>query len=146
MKIELNKWDKRFLDLAYTVARWSKDPSTKCGAVIAKGRHLQSIGFNGFPAGYDDSANLYLDREDKYKHVLHAEANAILSAKQDLHGCTLFVVPLPPCSHCAAVIAQTGIIRVVTVIPAKGPQERWGDSMLIAKQKLKHVGIEYVEV
>ena len=29
-----NKWSHRFLDMAALVASWSKDPSTKCGAVI----------------------------------------------------------------------------------------------------------------
>ena len=28
------KWDKRFLEIAHQVATWSKDPSTKVGAII----------------------------------------------------------------------------------------------------------------
>ena len=28
------KWDRRFMDMATLVSMWSKDPSTKCGAVI----------------------------------------------------------------------------------------------------------------
>lgn len=32
----MNKWDERLLGLAEYVSNWSKDPSTKVGAVIAK--------------------------------------------------------------------------------------------------------------
>lgn len=45
----MNKWDKRFLELAAFIAEWSKDPSTKCGAVITDGKQIVSQGFNGFP-------------------------------------------------------------------------------------------------
>jgi Deoxycytidylate deaminase len=30
---DIDKWDARFLDLAVYIADWSKDPSTKVGAV-----------------------------------------------------------------------------------------------------------------
>jgi dCMP deaminase len=44
------KWIVRFLDLARTVSQWSKDPSTKVGAVIADNQQrVVSLGFNGFP-------------------------------------------------------------------------------------------------
>jgi dCMP deaminase len=43
-------WDLRFLTLAKTVSTWSKDPSTKVGAVIVdKNRRVVSLGYNGFP-------------------------------------------------------------------------------------------------
>lgn len=31
---DLNKWDRRFLDLASHIASWSKDPNTKVGSKI----------------------------------------------------------------------------------------------------------------
>jgi deoxycytidylate deaminase len=49
-------WDSRFLEMAVLVSKWSKDPSTKVGAVIAKGKFVVSLGFNGHPAGVADSA------------------------------------------------------------------------------------------
>ena len=30
----MNKWNKRFIELAEFISKWSKDPSTKVGAVI----------------------------------------------------------------------------------------------------------------
>jgi deoxycytidylate deaminase len=41
------KWDRRFLELARHVAAWSKDPSTQVGAVVAEGKRVVSLGYNG---------------------------------------------------------------------------------------------------
>ena len=50
------KWDRRFLALAEHVADWSKDPSTKTGAVIVRpDRTIASMGYNGFPRGMADT-------------------------------------------------------------------------------------------
>ena len=45
------KWDRRFLRLAREVASWSKDPSTKVGAVLVDplDNTIVSLGYNGFP-------------------------------------------------------------------------------------------------
>ena len=50
------KWDKRFLELAKLVGSWSKDPSTKVGAVIVDcNNRIISVGYNGFPKGVKDN-------------------------------------------------------------------------------------------
>ena len=44
------KWKLRFLGLSEYIAQWSKDPSTKVGAVIVRpDKSIVSMGFNGFP-------------------------------------------------------------------------------------------------
>jgi len=50
------KWTKRFLDMAAVVAEWSKDPSTKVGAVAVDpdSRAVLSTGYNGLPRGVED--------------------------------------------------------------------------------------------
>lgn len=107
----MDKWTERFLDLAELVGSWSKDPSTRVGAVIVRpDRTIASLGYNGFPRGVDDK---YLDRDHKLLRTVHAEMNAILSAREALAGCTLYVSPLFPCSNCAAAIIQSGIGAVV---------------------------------
>lgn len=109
-----SKWDNRFLDLAYFISKWSKDPSTKVGAVIVDNdRRIVSTGYNGFPIGVGDAAELYANRDYKYEHVVHGEMNAILFARRDLNYHTLYTVPFMPCSRCAAMIIQSGIMRVV---------------------------------
>ena len=79
-------WDKRFLELASVVGSWSKDPSTKVGAVIVnENKQIVSMGYNGFPRGVRDDYRLE-NRETKYNLIVHAEANAIIHAKESLEG------------------------------------------------------------
>ena len=101
------KWDERYINLAKHIADWSKDPSTKVGAVIAddKGR-IVSLGFNGFPQKISDNERLN-DRDEKYNVIVHAEANAILFANKDLSGYTIYTYPFQPCSRCAGLIIQS---------------------------------------
>ncbi len=140
---KLGKWDRRFLGLAAHVAKWSKDPSTQVGAVIANDKRVVSLGFNGFPQGLSDDHRLH-DRETKYSLVLHAEENALLFASSDLTGNTIYVYPLPPCSRCAAKIIQTGITRVVTTIP--DDMSRWEESVALTRTIFQEAGVDMVEV
>jgi dCMP deaminase len=137
------KWDLRFLQLAATVATWSRDPSTKVGAVIVRrDKTIMSLGFNGFPRGIDDDPQLYENREYKYAHVVHAELNAILSAPVKPKDCTLYVDPFPPCSECTKAIIQSGIDLVVTWEPQKGEaMERWAQSFERSRVMLTAAGI-----
>lgn len=137
----MSDWDDRFLKLAQHIAQWSKDPSTKVGAVIVRpNRTIASVGYNGFPRGVNDDERLN-DRPYKYAMTVHAEANAILSANERLDGCTLYVTPLSPCSSCASIIIQSGIKRVVAYMPHQ--PEHWADSFAIARTMLDEAGIEW---
>ena len=51
-----SKWDERFMEMARLVSSWSKDPSSQVGAVIARGKFVVSVGFNGLPQGIADTA------------------------------------------------------------------------------------------
>jgi dCMP deaminase len=133
-------WDNRFIELAKLVASWSKDPSTQVGSVLTRDKSVVSLGFNGFPAGINDDTRLN-NRELKYKMIIHAEINAMLSAKQPLSGCTLYVWPFMPCSNCMAAIIQAGIRRVVSV---KNTNERWRESFELTKAMCKESGVKLV--
>lgn len=134
-------WDQRFLELAQHIAQWSKDPSTKCGAVIARNKRVISMGYNGFPQQVNDCTARYENRELKYKMVLHAEVNALMFAQQDLAGCTLYVWPMPPCSRCACQIIQAGIKRVVSIEPTQEQKERWGEDFEITRMMFKEAEV-----
>lgn len=123
-----NKWDERFLDLARHVAGWSKDPSTQVGAVIVRpDRSVVSVGYNGFPRGVSDAAHRYTDKPTKYKMVVHAEANAIVAAKESLADCVLYVT-LFPCNECAKLIIQSGIRTIVAPRLDQAP-DQWAEAM-----------------
>lgn len=137
----MDKWDERFLGLARLVASWSKDPSTQTGSVIVDAKHrVRALGFNGFPMGVADDARL-LDRQKKYKMVVHAEVNAIISASSSLTGCTAYVVPWPPCGPCAAALIQAGIARVVSQPPTAQQRERWKEDWDVAETMLAEAGV-----
>jgi dCMP deaminase len=135
------KWNGRFLDLAQFISAWSKDPSTKVGAVLVRpDRTVAAVGFNGFPRGVLDHAERYDDRLVKYEMVVHAELNALLSTRESLEEYTLYVTPLPPCSQCAAAIIQRGIRKVVVAMPESLP-EVWAKKWAISSTMFSEAGV-----
>lgn len=138
----MSKWDDRFFDLANLVGSWSKDPSTKVGAVIVRpDRTIASVGYNGFPRGVDDT---YTTREDKLLRTVHAEANAILAAREPLHGYTLYVTPLHPCANCTGLIIQSGIKEVHFKMTAKSTPA-WAEHFRVMVKMFERTNITYWE-
>ena len=126
-KFNTEKWFPWFLGLADYVATASKDPSTTIGAVaIDQDKKSVSFAYNGFPAASEDKIEDYLDRETKYKKVLHAEENIILNAKHlsDLKGSIVFITH-PPCMNCLSRLSQVGVAAIVCYHPSEEFQSRW---------------------
>lgn len=123
-------WDYKFLDLAEHISKWSKDPSTKVGAVIVDDKNrVISIGYNGVPRGVNEPVSG--DREQKLLRTIHAEENALAFAYRDVEGCRMYV-SFPPCAHCAAQIIQRGITEVIYRIDTPGMHEfydRWAGNL-----------------
>lgn len=134
-----SKWAKRFIQMAELVGSWSKDPSTQVGAVITKQNRIVSVGFNGYPHGISDSAEID-ERETKYLKTLHAEENAILFAKRDLDGCEIWVTHFP-CPNCAAKIIQTGISIVHCPAQTEDFLSRWGEKISLSQDMFDQAGV-----
>lgn len=133
------KWDYRFLDLAEFISSWSKDPSTKVGAVITDtNNRIISVGYNGFPQDITDDDRLG-NRDTKYKIIVHGEMNAILFANRPLKDCILYTYPFMPCPRCAGMIIQTGIKRVVSY---NSMPERWQEEFELSKLLFKEATVE----
>lgn len=136
------KWDDRFIDLAQHVAQWSKDPSTKVGAVLVdKDRRVVSLGYNGAPRGTEepDGSN----REQKLMRTIHAEENALHFAERDVAGCTMYV-SRPPCARCAAHMIQRGVSAVVYSYDGYDFDEymsRWKESFDEAMKMFREAGV-----
>jgi dCMP deaminase len=138
-----NKWDDRFLSLATFVAQWSKDPRAKVGAVITSKRAgAIALGYNGFPAGVEDSAERLEDPDIKLGMIIHAEQNALLIAGRAAEGGTLFVWGKPVCSPCAGLIIQAGITRVVAEDPEADETSKWCEPGKRAIAMLREAGIQ----
>lgn len=142
----MSNWNKKFIGLASEIASWSKDPSSKVGAVITRPNNtIVSLGYNGFPRGVNDDPSRYNDRETKLKYVCHAEANAIINGREDLTGYTIFSYPLHPCCDCAKLIINSGIKKVVTTKPVG--INRYKESFEAASNMFKEaeIEVEYID-
>ena len=132
--------------MADHVAKLSKDPSTKVGAVVFdEKRRLVSAGYNGFARGVRDTQQRLTKRDTKLKLTLHAEKNAILFATKALDGCTI-VVTHPCCAQCAAHIIQAGIKYVVWPRPTQEFAMRWKDDLLLAYEQFNEAGVTVIEI
>ena len=133
------KWDKRFYEMAKTVASWSKDPICQVGAVVvAPDKKQFSMGYNGLPSKMADDPEILENVEAKNRHTIHAEMNCILNSPQRLEGWTLYVTKYP-CKDCALAIVQSGITRVVA--PAIKQQSKWVKNCTNAKKVFGSCGI-----
>lgn len=114
------KFKQAYMQTAQTFAELSYARRLKVGCIIVKDDRVISIGYNGMPAGWDNTC------EDEFLHedgsttsktkpeVLHAESNAIAKlAKSNESGeeASLFVTH-SPCLECAKLIYQAGIREV----------------------------------
>jgi len=139
---DLNKWDERFVRIAFEVASWSKDPGTNVGAVLVDDRRIIATGYNGFPQGIQDTIQRYQNRDLKLEYTVHAEVNAILNAakngSQTEHS-TLYVT-FPPCVNCAACVVQAGVSMVICPCLTTSP-ERWRDSFQKGRNLLEEASV-----
>ena len=139
----MTDWDKRFLDLAKHISKWSKDPSTQVGCVVVgPDRELRSTGFNGLPRGIEDNNERLNNREIKYPLICHAEENAIMHAARigmSLKGCTAYVT-WPPCTRCARSLIQAGISTIIYPKDIEIP-ERWLEDFNLSLNMLKEANI-----
>lgn len=110
----MNTWTRRFLGLARSVSLWSKDPSTRVGAVAAddRSRRILETGYNGLPRGVEDRPERMV-RPEKYLWTSHAEANLVAHAARDrLAGSTVYVTHLC-CASCARLLVNAAVAEVV---------------------------------
>jgi dCMP deaminase len=127
MEFFMNKWDKRFMDMAEVVATWSScyQENRHVGAVVVKDKRILTTGYNGAPAGIKSCSDrgVCLRRErnipsgtmQEVCYAVHAEQNAICQAAKigvSLDGATLYCTH-QPCVICARIIINSGIKRVI---------------------------------
>lgn len=115
--------DETYLRMANIWSLLSKAKRKKVGCLIVKNGQIISDGYNGTPAGFDNTCEFvnegFLDRaENKLQtkpEVLHAESNALMKLAKSTNssdGCTIYLT-MSPCFDCAKLIIQAGGKRVV---------------------------------
>jgi dCMP deaminase len=158
--MQRHDWHRRFIEMAGLISSWSKDPSTKVGAIIVRPDTwtVVATGYNGFPRGVQElrpanegmiaavEYNERWRRPEKYLWVEHAERNAIYNAArngQATEGCVLYMNYAPcPCCDCARAVIQAGIVEVVgpdRFFDGKGDQ--WAESLVVSQAMLDEAGV-----
>ncbi len=122
----MNKWNQAYMNVAERFAELSTARRLKVGAIIVKGNHIISIGYNGMPSGWDnncedeighvldDSGNIIETRTKTKDEVIHAEANAIsklASSNESSKDADIFITHAP-CMNCAKLIYGSRIKQV----------------------------------
>lgn len=125
----MNKWDQRFLEMAKLISGWSScyKPDRKIGAIIVKNKRIMTTGYNGAPAGIESCAErgeclrvklgIPSGKQHELCYAAHAEQNAIIQAAKlgiNIDGATMYCTH-SPCSICAKMIVNAGIVRVVYI-------------------------------
>lgn len=116
------KWIDAFMDTAERFAKLSSAKRLQVGAVVVKDERITSIGYNGTPAGWDNTCEdeiwpPYYGEEPTLKtkpEVIHAEANAIsklAKSSESGEGASIFITHAP-CVECAKLIYGAGIKHV----------------------------------
>lgn len=123
----MDKWDKRFMEIANTVASWSScfQENRQVGAVIAKNKRIMTTGYNGASSGIKSckekgeclrrKLNIKSGTCHELCYATHAEQNAIIQAARMgicIDGATLYCTH-QPCAICTKMIINSGITRVV---------------------------------
>jgi len=112
------------MDTAERFASLSTAVRLQVGTIVVKDNRIISIGYNGMPAGWDNTCEDEIDEElsngtTSYKlrtkaEVIHAEANAISKLARSGEaglGADIYITHAP-CVECAKLIYGTGISRV----------------------------------
>jgi len=115
--------DITYLKMADEWAQLSKAVRRKVGCLIVRDSQIISDGYNGTPAGFDNTCETvnekFLDRaENKLQtkpEVLHAESNALMKLAKSTNSSkdSTIYLTMSPCFECAKLIIQAGVIRVV---------------------------------
>lgn len=137
------KWIGRFMALAEDISTWSRDPSTKVGAVlVTESCKIVGQGYNGLFSGLDDSL-IELGRDFKIDHTIHAEVNAFTNKTDTDEDLYLFVTK-PICIECAKMAVLNKIKGIYCLKSDDAFNERWQNTR--AQIVLKNMNITYTEL
>ena len=111
MKVD---WENYFLNIAEVVKTRSPDTKVKVGCVLVSldNNRIISTGYNGIPAGLNESNIDWNDREYIRSIIIHAETNTILYAQSKFINAILYTT-MSPCSECIKLLSATKIKKII---------------------------------
>ncbi len=109
-------WDEYFLAIVDQVARRSTCQRIPdgIGAIIVRDNQILATGYAGSIPGLPHCTEVgcLIDESGGCIRTVHAEMNAVLQARGDLKGGTVYCT-MSPCLSCFKVLATSGISRMV---------------------------------
>jgi len=127
----MDKWDKRFMGLTETIAKWSScyKENRSVGAIIVRNKRILTTGYNGAPAGVKSckekgeclrqKIGIPSGTRHELCYAIHAEQNAIIQAAKtgiSIEGATMYCTH-QPCVICSKMIVNAGISKVIFLNP-----------------------------
>lgn len=113
-------WDEYFLSMLKILALRGTCPRRQCSALIVDQKNnLLSTGYNGAPRGLEHCIDSPCGGQDDTPGdvsnciALHSEENAVLQLGVHDERMRTMYCTNKPCFHCAKIICQTTIVRVV---------------------------------
>ena len=137
-KINRPSWEETYFAIADIIAKRSKDPRTKVGAVLVKEKSVIGLGYNSEPRHSVLEFNWYT--EEKYKYVIHAEVNAVANASRlgiNCVGSDIYITH-SPCTNCINALIQHGVKRIFYKKPYT--------DLIISKKIADSAGIELIQI
>lgn len=131
-RFDVPSWDDYFIEIAKAVSLRAKCRRRQVGAVLVDEQHrIVSTGYAGFPAGTPGDCltgacprsltargdippnSPYDDPESPgYCPSIHAELNAIIYARKETQGSTVYITDAP-CPNCRKHLVSAGVVRAV---------------------------------
>ena len=113
-------WDEYYVNMLAAVKLRATCPRRQCSAIVVDSQNnILSTGYNGAPRGLphcvDEPCGGERDRPGDVSNCIavHSEENAVLQlGVSDMRMKTMYCTN-KPCFHCAKIICQTSITRVL---------------------------------
>ncbi len=115
--------DDYFMKIAGVISQRSTCIKRKVGAVLVKGSHIISTGYNGAPSGFKHCTsetcvrkNLQSGEKPELCRGVHAEINCVIQAAihgTSIMGNTTLYSTTFPCMNCLKLLINAGINRLV---------------------------------
>lgn len=129
-----------FMQVARFYAQtFSKDPSTKVGAVLVDPVDFTQLtqGYNGMPRGVDETKPERQERPLKYAFYEHAERNAIYNLARPQLKASIAVTTSVPSLSCARALISVGAREVYFPVPDEVSEE-----LNVALALFKETGVQ----
>ncbi len=145
---KIPSFDELFMREVYAIARKSKDPRSKIGAVLVKNDVSIMKGYNGIPRKVNDDIEERHINPEKFFWYEHAERNCFYHCARygiATEGTKLYCMGMS-CAECCRAIIHCGVKELIIhspwdAIEIKDNREKWVNTTKRSRMMFDEVGI-----